>query len=738
MGKLIQMSLKSDFNLKDHNITKLTHEQIKEHFYRSAVYYLKKPLNELQCIDDKFVISDSLIQNRDKKGECVPCDNNKTYVYDEKNDLNFRCYDTTTTDFYNKLYSPIQKLTTSVQHMMLPSNYVKTELYSIPEERTTYGYKTYTLRGNWYNNRSKFPSEFDGVGYLQGFYLYAFNEGLRNELNDGFPVSKCAGIYHSNKHVITGIFNFYDNDEYFDDYIQGGLGNVYNLHTGTKQIDTKVKYMGEWKINYDLSGKSINDIQNVLTTYEKDVSDSEKYCNDNINKYTKQYDDDIKKLQDQLSVLNEEKGKGIKREWESSGRNMFEWMFSTKLTCEEEIEQVNKKISKTKSDFIYNKKWYEDKLESDKKHHDDRLKYNTKYYMIPVKTKNKEHAKLIADIKKNIENEKEILEKRIMNNGVEYHGYGTLSNTYSASTYSGNWVNGKKHGYGYYFDTKLEYNGQWNYDVYNGKGTLQYFWNGKSKKYNNKQQRYNDKIKIPGYNKYDALRELPIERIDGTWNNSKIEGPATINYFNQESYAHTEGEKGFDVFYIDDENLKEKFKKQYYFIEEINSIAELNELKEYMINMLSEITMEYKSATKKLAEYTTPSIQLIHSDKMARGIFAGFMIAILFCIIGPFAYFFTPVAVTFTSRGTDTVSRPMKPKEDTAKLQLDAKVEKTEHEMRLLNGLLSTAANNNEENDPAKSGGGYNKFSKTNKKRRRNISKINKKWRRTISKRIYR
>jgi len=556
--------------------------------------------------------------------------------------------------------------------------------------------------------------------------------------------------------VITGIFNFYDDGQYFDDYIQGGLGNVYNFYTGKKQINTDVKYMGEWKINYDLSEKSINDIQNVLATtiknfesqekeseenieyyqkqYKKDVRDSEKYCEDYINKYTKQYNDDIEKLQHQLTVLNTEKSARIPRVWEQSGRDMLEWMFSSKLTCEEEIEQVNRKISKTESDFIYNKKWYEDKLKSDKKWHDNKLKYNTEYYTIPFETKKKEHAKLIVDIKKNIKNEEEILEKRIMNNGVEYHGYGTLSNT--SSTYSGNWVNGKKHGYGYYFDTKLEYNGQWKYDVYNGKGTLQYFWNRESTKYNNKKKNYDEKIKTPGYNKYDALRELPIERIDGTWNNSKIEGPAKINYFNQESHTDTAGIKEFDVFYIDDENLKEKFTKQYYFIEEINSIGEFEELKEYIINMLSDITKEYKAATKKLAEYTTPSIQLIHSDKMARGIVAGFMMAILFCIIGPFVYFVTPAAATFISSGTDPVSRPMKPNEDTVKLQLDAEVEKTEYQMRVLNGLLLTAANNNE--NIANSGGGYNKFSKINKKRRRNISKINKKGRRNISKRIYR
>jgi hypothetical protein len=767
MGKLLQMSLKSDFNLKEHNITKLTREQIKKHFYRIAVYYLKKPLNKLQCISEKFDISDSLIQNGEKEGECVPCDNDKTYVYDDDNDLNFRCHDTSTaTTFFNKLSTTMQNFATSTLHTIAPRNYVKTELYTINEEKISYGYKTYTLRGNWYNNNTTFPSEFDGVGYLQGFYLYTFNEELRKELNDGFPVSKCAGIYHSNKHVITGIFNFDDDGEHFDNYIQGGLGNVFDLYIKekTKRINTDVKYMGEWKMNDDVSGinlkkhednldtaiedfksdekKKDEDVKYYKEQYERNVKNSQTSYNDNIKHYTEKYNDDMAILQQKLQVLIEEDSQGIPREWEKDGRYWYETFSlfgSKKLTCKEEIRQVKQDITNTDSVFEYNKEYYEKALKKAIEKHDNTLKEKTEFPMLTFETKKKICDKLIAGIEKNIENEKNALEKRKKNNGVEYHGYGTLYNRSSASTYSGNWVNGKKHGYGYYFDTKLEYNGQWNNDVYNGKGTLQYFWSGNSEKYNNKQRMFAEIIRTPRYNKYDALRELPIERIDGTWNNSKIEGPATINYFNQESNDDTKGrEKGFDVFYIDDENLKKQFKKQYYFIEEIISTEGLEVLNEYISTMLSEITKEYLAITEKIAKYTTPSIQLIRSDKIVRGIFAGFMIAILFCIIGPFAFLFAPATDRFIRNGTPGVSRPMTTKEDTARLELNAEVEKTENHLRVLQGLLSGPANDGEVKvDTKPSAGGYNRFTKINKKRRRTISKINKKGRRTISKRIY-
>jgi hypothetical protein len=246
MGKILKMTV----DLKNYpaldNIIKFDNDEIKNHFYHVAAYYLKKPLNELQCINDTFVISDSLIQNKDKT--CKDCAENKTYVtYDtDKGDLKFVCEeDSKMLSVLDRgshyLPATITQFTSGIRRKIIGNEKIKTEIHTMPDEKTKYGYYACKITG---------PIE----GHLQGFFLHSTDPNLINEIApEEESITKCAGIFYTNNELISGIFDLFTKDGNLHTldvvnsiYLKNGMGHA--LKIKDKQIDKDETYTGEWTI----------------------------------------------------------------------------------------------------------------------------------------------------------------------------------------------------------------------------------------------------------------------------------------------------------------------------------------------------------------------------------------------------------------------------------------------------------------------------------------------------------
>jgi len=260
MGKILKMTLNLDVRPSLRNIAHLDNEGIKNHVYHVAAYYLKKPLNELQCINDKFVISDSLIQDK-YDNKCKSCDSIKTYItYDMNGDLKFICYDPSMkAKIWDTVSTAYQRFAPRMDDKDL---YQKTEIYTTPDGNTKYGYYACNIDG---------PIK----GHLQGFFLHSTDKNLVDEIDPGKKtISKCAGIFYTEDTLISGIFNLFEKDETTPNQLvnlnsiklKNGMGHV--LKINSQQINTDETYTGEWTINksgvkYDGSGT----LQTKLSTY---------------------------------------------------------------------------------------------------------------------------------------------------------------------------------------------------------------------------------------------------------------------------------------------------------------------------------------------------------------------------------------------------------------------------------------------------------------------------------------
>jgi hypothetical protein len=344
----------------------------------------------------------------------------------------------------------------------------------------------------------------------------------------------------------------------------------------------------------------------------------------------------------------------------------------------------------------------------------------------------------------------------IEKSSVKYTGYGTLRTKHS--TYIGSWKDGEKSGYGSFFDREKEYVGQWKDDQYDGNGTLQYFW--KNDKHNNNVQNfikynvghwnYETKTYNNPNDRYKALKMLPIERIVGDWKLNKPVNIAVIKYFNNEDYIDKGVLSEYNVFYPgpgEYTTLKKILPDNYYYSKEFESILpELESVEGVLRNTIETLKV-------KIDEHVPPQVITSESTVGARG-FALFLFGI-FC--APIAAAAATVAAVATAVAA-TVASPLVlvgaieavkwvadgaekrsvvlPENDTVKLGYLEKKDQTTEQLRLLHSAIKFIGSRHTETIPT--AGGYNKFSKINKKRRRNISKINKKGRRNISKRIYR
>jgi hypothetical protein len=278
---------------------------------------------------------------------------------------------------------------------------------------------------------------------------------------------------------------------------------------------------------------------------------------------------------------------------------------------------------------------------------------------------------------------------------------------------------------------------------------LQYFWNNvKHNHYVQNFIKYNvdhwnhdtNEYSVPN-DRYKALKMLPIERIVGNWKHNKPVGAAVIKYFNYEDYADKGVLGEYTVIYTGDSTTSQTIlSDKYYYQMEIQSIIDKLKLVEH--TKKDELTnLQYE-----IDNHVVPQV-FIPDAKIATGFFASLfgLIGTVFvaAISGPFAFMTVPIAALASaaavSKAIDNEKgdhyQNIAPEKDTVKLgYLKQKKDQTINDLRELNNnlkfissLISTTP----------SRGGYNKFSKINKQRRRNISKINKQRRRNISKRIF-
>jgi hypothetical protein len=261
---------------------------------------------------------------------------------------------------------------------------------------------------------------------------------------------------------------------------------------------------------------------------------------------------------------------------------------------------------------------------------------------------------------------------------------------------------------------------------------LQYFWNNvKHNHYVQNFIKYNvdhwnhdtNEYRVPN-DRYKALKMLPIERIVGNWKHNKPVGAAVIKYFNYEDYDGKGVLDKYNVFYPGESyTLKQILPDNYYYSMEIESI--IPKLKSTEIEKIQELN----NLQDTIDSYVPPKVIVSKSTVGARAFFAGLGMLLAGSLAAPFIAA-AAVATPFVLLGAiETVKwigngaerrAVIAPGNDTVKLGYLEKRDQTTEELRLLHSMFTFIGSDTE---TIHSAGGYNKFSKINKQRRRNISK---------------